>query len=139
MHMNEKVILRQIIDQCDDSLRDVFLRRMDVAVRLTKLEDDGAAIFDEPRIDEVLRHVTYGLSPELNIRANSLWTSLMRMTRGRQYRHVITHRPDLQLTHEKDLVERFSNRTIVINDGIIVSDGMDGFNGMDGFVNYENQ
>ena len=105
MNMNEKVILRQIIDQCDDSLRDVFLRRMDIAVKLTKLEDDGAAIFDEERIDEVLRHVTYGLSPELIIRANSLWTSLMRMTRGRQYRHVITHRPDLKLDHEHDLVE----------------------------------
>ena len=45
----------------------------------------------------------------------------------------------LVVTHAKDLVERFANRTIVINDGIIVSDGMDGFNGMDGFVNYENQ
>ena len=78
---------------------------MDVAVRLTKLEDDGEAIFDEPRIDEVLRHVTYGLSPELVIRANSLWRTLMRMTRGRQYRHVITNKPDLKLTHEHDLVE----------------------------------
>ena len=115
MNMNEKVILRQIIDQCDDSLRDVFLRRMDIAVKLTKLEDDGAAIFDEERIDEVLRHVTYGLSPELIIRANSLWTSLMRMTRGRQYRHVITHRPDLKLDHEHDLVESEG-----IADGLVV-------------------
>ena len=45
----------------------------------------------------------------------------------------------LVVTHAKDLVERFANRTIVINDGVIVSDGMDGYNGMDGFVNYENQ
>jgi len=45
----------------------------------------------------------------------------------------------LVVTHAKDLVERFTNRTIVINDGVIVSDGMDGYNGMDGFVNYENQ
>ena len=45
----------------------------------------------------------------------------------------------LVVTHAKDLVERFTNRTIVINNGVIVSDGMDGFNGMDGFVNYENQ
>ena len=45
----------------------------------------------------------------------------------------------LVVTHEMDLVERFANRTIVINDGVIVSDGMDGYNGMDGFVNYENQ
>ena len=133
MNMNEKVILRQIIDQCDDSLRDVFLRRMDIAVKLTKLDDDGEAIFDEERIDEVLRHVTYGLSPELIIRANSLWTSLMRMTRGRQYRHVITHKPDLKLPHEHDLVERFSKRVIAIDNGLVISDGMDGY------YRYENE
>jgi len=45
----------------------------------------------------------------------------------------------LVVTHAKDLVERFANRTIVLNDGLIVSDGMDGYNGMDGYVNYENQ
>ena len=45
----------------------------------------------------------------------------------------------LVVTHAKNLVEQFSNRTIVINDGVIVSDGMDGYNGMDGYMNYENQ
>ena len=45
----------------------------------------------------------------------------------------------LVVTHAQDLVEQFSNRTIVINDGVIVSDGMDGYNGMDGYMNYENQ
>ncbi len=33
----------------------------------------------------------------------------------------------LVVTHERDLVERFTNRVIVINDGLIVSDGMDGY------------
>ena len=33
----------------------------------------------------------------------------------------------LEVTHAKDLVERFSKRTIVINDGLIVSDGMEGY------------
>ncbi len=113
--MNEKVILRQIIDQCDDSLRDVFLRRMDVAIKLTHLEDDGAAIFDEPRVEEVLQHVTFGLSPELSTRARSLWTTLMRMTRGYQYRYVINNRPDLKLTHEQDLVDSDG-----VRDGIVL-------------------
>ena len=39
----------------------------------------------------------------------------------------------LVVTHEKDLVERFNNRTIVIEDGVIVSDGMEGY------FSYENQ
>ena len=33
----------------------------------------------------------------------------------------------LVVTHAKDLVARFSKRTIVINDGLIVSDGMEGY------------
>ena len=33
----------------------------------------------------------------------------------------------LVVTHAKDLVERFSKRTIVINDGLIGSDGMEGY------------
>ena len=33
----------------------------------------------------------------------------------------------LVVTHEKDLVEQFQKRVIVINDGLVVSDGMDGY------------
>ncbi len=32
----------------------------------------------------------------------------------------------LVVTHEQDMVQRFANRVIVINDGLITSDGMDG-------------
>ena len=33
----------------------------------------------------------------------------------------------LVVTHEKDLVERFAKRVIVLDEGLIVSDGMDGY------------
>ena len=33
----------------------------------------------------------------------------------------------LVVTHEKDLVERFPKRVIVIDNGLVVSDGMDGY------------
>ena len=33
----------------------------------------------------------------------------------------------LVVTHEKDLVERFGKRVIVLNEGLVVSDGMDGY------------
>ena len=33
----------------------------------------------------------------------------------------------LVVTHEKDLVERFANRVIAIDDGLVISDGMDGY------------
>jgi len=32
----------------------------------------------------------------------------------------------LVVTHEKELVERFSKRVIAINEGVVVYDGMDG-------------
>ena len=68
--MEEKQILHQIIDSCDDALRDVFLRRMEIAVKLTRLDDEGASIYDRDREQDVLRHVTSGLSPELTVKAN---------------------------------------------------------------------
>lgn len=33
----------------------------------------------------------------------------------------------LVVTHERDLVERFGKRVIVLNEGLVVSDGMDGY------------
>ena len=33
----------------------------------------------------------------------------------------------LVVTHEKDLVERFGKRVIVLNEGLVISDGMDGY------------
>lgn len=39
----------------------------------------------------------------------------------------------LVVTHERDLVERFGKRVIVLDEGLIVSDGMDGY------YRYENQ
>ena len=34
----------------------------------------------------------------------------------------------LVVTHEIDLVERFGNRVIELNEGLVVSDGLDGYN-----------
>ena len=39
----------------------------------------------------------------------------------------------LVVTHERDLVERFSKRVIAIDNGLVISDGMDGY------YHYENQ
>ena len=33
----------------------------------------------------------------------------------------------LVVTHERDLVERFANRVIAIDEGVVISDGMDGY------------
>ena len=103
--MKENEILRQIIDSCDEALLDVFLRRMEVSVKAAQayLDHPEGAIYDPEEEQHVLDHVTGGLSPELTVRARSLWSSLLRMSRGRQYRYLITHDRDLKLAHEQDL------------------------------------
>lgn len=115
--MREQDILNQIIDSCDDALRDVFLRRMEIAVKLTDASNGGTDIYDPALEATVLHHVTAGLSPELSARANSLWRSLLRMSRGRQYRYVVANDPDLKLPHEKDM------RELVPRDGIVLCPG----------------
>lgn len=112
--MREKDLLFQIIDSCDDALRDVFLRRMEAAVRLTDLEGDLEDTYEPSREQAVLDHVTAGLSPELTVKATSLWQTLMRMSRGRQYRHYVQHREDLVLPHEADMVHAFNRDGIVL-------------------------
>ena len=39
----------------------------------------------------------------------------------------------LVVTHDRELMERFAKRVIVLNEGLIASDGMDGYS------SYENQ
>ena len=90
-----------------------------LAIARALVNNPSTIIADEPtgNLDPVMSFEIMSLLQEIN----NLGTTL------------------LVVTHAKDLVERFNNRTIVINDGVIVSDGMDGYKGMDGYVNYENQ
>ncbi|MBQ7491826.1 MAG: chorismate mutase [Clostridia bacterium] len=112
--MQEKEILHQIIDNCDDALRDAFLRRMEIATRLMEPENGGGDVYDPQWEQAVLTHVTTGLSPELTIKATSLWRSLMRMSRGKQYRYTIQHNPSLHLPHEADLVDELRRDGLVL-------------------------
>ncbi|MEA5039715.1 MAG: chorismate mutase [Clostridiaceae bacterium] len=113
--MKEQEILRQIIDSCDEALLDVFLRRMEISLQAAQahLEHQDTPIYDPAREKAVLEHVTSGLSPELTIRARSLWSSLLRMSRGRQYRYVITHDPSFTLQHERDLLPSMPEGTVL--------------------------
>ena len=90
-----------------------------LAIARALVNNPSTIIADEPtgNLDPVMSFEIMSLLQEIN----NLGTTL------------------LVVTHAKDLVERFNNRTIVINDGVIVSDGMDGYKGMDGYMTYENQ
>lgn len=113
--MKQQELLRQIIDSCDEALLDVFLRRMEISLQAAQshLEHPNTSIYDLAREKQVLAHVTSGLSPELTIRARSLWSTLLRMSRGRQYRYLISHDPNLKLSHEKDILPAMPNTPVL--------------------------
>ncbi len=79
-----------------------------LAIARALVNNPSTIIADEP---------TGNLDPERSLEIMSLLQEINRLGTTM-----------LVVTHEKDLVERFKNRVIVINDGLIVSDGMDGYN-----------
>ena len=97
-------LLRQIIDQCDDALRDSFLRRMEISERVAEAKmAAGEDIFDPPVATEIVTRIADSLPPQVALQGTALWTSLLRMSRGRQYRYFVRHDPELRLAHEQDI------------------------------------
>lgn len=103
--MNQRELYRHIIDGCDEALRDAFLRRMEMALKVaeSKLES-GSGIFDPQREEEVVSNVSSDLPPEIGLKAQSLWRTLMRMSRSRQYNYFVTHDRSIRLAHEADIL-----------------------------------
>ena len=96
--MDELQLIRQIIDGCDEALRDSFLRRMDASLSEAKKRlVTNTPIYDPADAQRVIDHVSYGLSPELAAKATVLWSSLLRMSRGRQYKYFVENARDIGL------------------------------------------
>lgn len=99
--MQEIEIFRQIIASCDDTLREVFLRRMEASLSIARSKlSRGEEVYTSAREQQVLDNATSGLSPELTMKATSLWKALLRMSRNRQYRLFLELNENLRLSHE---------------------------------------
>ncbi len=111
--MNVK-ILKHIIESCDEALREAFVRRMDAS---TTLADEkikaGREIYSPEDERVILQNVQNAMSPELIISARSLWTSLMRMARGRQYRHLLDIDSGLALRHEPAMLDNMPSGAVL--------------------------
>jgi len=117
--MKQQDLFRHIINGCDEALKDVFLRRMDASVNMAKYKmENGLTIYDEVREAEVLNNVSTGLSPELSLKSKLLWKTLLRMSRGRQYRYFIQHDETLQLAHEADIRQQMPDGVVLCPDNI---------------------
>ena len=103
--MDEIELFRQIIASCDEALKDVFLRRMEASVRIARSKlSRGQQVYSAQHEEQLLRNMSAGLSPELQLKARALWKALLRMSRNRQYRVFLEMDTQLKLSHESDMV-----------------------------------
>lgn len=117
--MNERELLRQIIDSCDDALKESFLRRMDLSLRFARTNlERKQPIYDPALENAALRHICDGLSPEMTRSAQVLWKTLLRMSRGRQYRFFVENDRTLSLPHEADLVPALPDGTVACTEDV---------------------
>lgn len=84
--MSKIDVLRRIIDECDATLKEAFLRRLDTTNQIAQVKlDDGTPIFDPNREKFVISNVTAGVDVESERYLSTLWKTIMRMSRSKQY------------------------------------------------------
>jgi chorismate mutase/prephenate dehydratase len=89
-HPAELTALRHDIDLIDRELLRLFGDRMDLAREIACLKtQNGMAIFDPQREDEIVRMAVSRVEPADAIRAETLLRSLIRLSRGAQYEIVL--------------------------------------------------
>jgi chorismate mutase len=99
--MNQLNLLNHVIANCDEALVEAFVRRMDISSEVAKAKlsmDEN--VYDSKTEREYIQHVVSQFSPELSLKANSLWYSLLRMDRGQQFRWILKHTENVAPAHE---------------------------------------
>lgn len=80
---------RQEIDQTDDEIKQLFEKRMDIAVKIAEYKkSNGLPVLNRTREREIIGRVTAGESDELAGYTKLLFTTLFDLSRSYQSRHV---------------------------------------------------
>jgi len=99
--MNQLNLLNHVIANCDEALVEAFVRRMDISSEVAKAKlSMDEKVYDSKTEREYIQHVVSQFSPELSLKANSLWYSLLRMDRGQQFRWILKHTESIAPAHE---------------------------------------
>lgn len=84
--MNKLDSLRKIIDECDFTMKEAFVRRMDASDQIAQLKiDEGLKIYDVNREKFVINNVTAGATKQHSKYISTLWKTILRMSRCKQY------------------------------------------------------
>lgn len=117
--MNRLELYKSIIESCDESLRDAFLRRMEAAIPIAQYKiENNAEIYIPESEERSVEHICRGVSSELKPQMLFLWRSLVRMNRGRQYAYFVNNMPDCKLGYDSFLSEDLPHGGILCAEGI---------------------
>ncbi len=117
--MNELDLLKQIITGCDEALKEGFTRRMNVAPNLAKSKLElGIPLYIKQDEDAYIASATAHFTPDLILKAISLWKSLTRMSRNQQYRYLLKNHADVMPAHERQLTSPLTDRAWVATEEI---------------------
>ena len=92
--MRELPEIRQDINDVDEQIRALFLKRMSLALEVaqTKAEHDDK-IYKPDREAEILQKRTAGMSDELRLKYAALLQSMIRASREYQYSELLRQKP----------------------------------------------
>ncbi len=123
--MNQIDLLRHIISNCDDALKDAFEKRITIGASLAQSKIDlGVDIYNPASELRYIQNTVSQFSPDLLLKANSLWSSLTRMNRNQQYRYVLKNDAESHLAHEPYLSTKLPEGVIVTPETIAVDVSM---------------
>ncbi|MBQ2865395.1 MAG: chorismate mutase [Clostridia bacterium] len=111
--MNQINLYKKIIDNCDEALREAFIHRMNIAENIasTKIKN-GMKISDVAMDEENVQRVTFGVPRDIKPMAVSLWRSLSRMNRGRQYSYCMRN-TECVLSYDEFLTGELPEGTVI--------------------------
>ena len=93
--MRELTTIRQDINEVDEQIRDLFLKRMSLALEVaqTKAETDDK-IFKPAREAEIIENRAIGMDEEVRLKYVSLLQSMIRASREYQYSEILRLHPE---------------------------------------------
>jgi chorismate mutase len=116
--VNQINLYKKIIDNCDEALREAFVHRMNIAENLASAKiQSGMQISNVQMDEENVQRVTFGVPRDIKPMAVSLWRSLSRMNRGRQYAYFIRN-TECRLSYDGFMVDALPDSTVICSSDI---------------------
>lgn len=103
--MSKLDVLRKIIDECDSALKENFVKRIDCTNQAAQVKlEEGSSIYNPNREKFIISNATAGLDSETASSVSTLWNTILRMSRGTQYKAFVEANGNSDMEFVKDCV-----------------------------------